>query len=113
RELVYARSRMSSQGTILGGKYRLTQRISKGAMGQVWAAIHVGLSRHVAIKLMVASHPELKLRLMREAQACGRLRHPNIVEVLDVGETPEGDPYLVMELLNGQTLGQYIKTKFR
>jgi serine/threonine-protein kinase len=102
-----------SQGTILGGKYRLTQRIGRGAMGQVWAAIHVGLSRHVAIKLMVASHPELKLRLLREAQACGRLKHPNIVEVLDVGETPEGDPYLVMELLSGQTLGQYVKSKFR
>ena len=53
------------------------------------------------------------MRMMREARACGALKHPNIVEVLDVDQTPEGDPYLVMQLLSGETLGELLQRQRR
>jgi serine/threonine-protein kinase len=100
-------------GTLIGGKYRLTRQLGSGAMGVVWAAVHEKLSRNVAIKLILQSNEELKRRLLREARACGALRHPNIVEVLDVDEPVGGDPYLVMQLLAGETLGELLNRQRR
>jgi eukaryotic-like serine/threonine-protein kinase len=91
-------------GALIAGKYRLTRPIGKGAMGTVWEATHEGTSRQVAVKLILESTDELRHRLVREARAYGALRHRNIVEVLDVGQTDEGDPFLVMQLLVGETL---------
>lgn len=93
-------------GALIEGKYRLTRIIGEGAMGVVWEATNEGTSRQVAVKLIVRPTEELRHRLLREAKACGALRHRNIVDIYDVGTTADGDPFLVMQLLVGETLGE-------
>ena len=100
-------------GSLIAGKYRLMRPIGKGAMGTVWEATHEGTSRQVAIKLILEPTDELRIRLTREARAYGALRHRNIVEVLDVGQTDEGDPFLVMQLLVGETLADRLARQRR
>lgn len=91
-------------GDLVGGKYRLVRRLGQGAMGVVWEAVHDVTARHVAMKLIVNATDNLRLRLLREARAAGKIAHRNVVEVFDVGETEEQDPFLVMQLLVGETL---------
>jgi serine/threonine-protein kinase len=100
-------------GALIAGKYRLMKTIGKGAMGVVWEATHEGTSRQVAIKLILEPTDELRHRLVREARAYGALRHRNIVEILDVGQTDEDDPFLVMELLTGETLADRLQRQRR
>jgi len=86
--------------------YRLVQKIGRGAMGTVYKAIHKGLHRVVAIKILrrdLASDKTQIERLKREAQLLADLDHPNIVRALDAGES-NGFPYLVMEYVEGETL---------
>lgn len=93
------------------GRYRVTSRLGKGAMGIVYAAHDDQMGRDVAIKIMMADlegEPETLARFLREAQITGKLLHRNIITVLDLGEE-EGRPFIVMELLKGQTLGDYLK----
>ncbi len=102
-------------GERIAGKYQLLRMLDQGGMGVVWVAHHLGLDVHVALKLVrpeVAS-PEAAERLVVEAQAAARLRHPAIVNVLDVGRTEEGDPFLVMELLDGESLGEVLDREKR
>jgi serine/threonine-protein kinase len=82
-------------------------------MGEVWAALHLALGREVAVKLIFEGSPELASRLKREALACGRLEHPNIVRVYDFGETENGEPFLVMEQLTGETLADRLARQQR
>ncbi|WP_170229087.1 serine/threonine-protein kinase [Polyangium fumosum] len=101
-------------GDILGGKYRLVQRIGAGAMGEVWAGENQATGGKVALKLIIPSAPEqrtpeLRQRLIREAKACGKLSHRNIVQIYDVGTTSDGDPFLVLELLRGKPLDEMLK----
>ena len=101
-------------GTVIAGKYRLVRRLGDGAMGAVWEAINELTQRAFAIKLIHASAvggDELRTRMMREARAAGRLHHRNVIEVYDVGETDAGDPFLVMELLRGETLDELLQRK--
>jgi serine/threonine-protein kinase len=100
-------------GTLIGGKYRLTRQLGKGAMGVVWAATNIRVAREVAIKLILGSNEELRVRFLREARACGALKHPNIVEMIDVAETEDGDPFMVMELLTGETVDDLLKRQRR
>ncbi|MFO0756108.1 MAG: serine/threonine-protein kinase [Byssovorax sp.] len=100
-------------GVIVGGKYQLTRPIGEGAMGTVWAAIHRQIGGEVAVKLILRSDEELRRRLLREAKACGKLKHKNIIEIFDVGETAEGDPFLVMPLLCGETLADRLRDRRR
>lgn len=73
-------------------------------MGSVWEALNERTSKRVALKLILKPSDDLRRRLLREAHACGSLSHRNIVELYDVGETETGDPFLVMQLLHGETL---------
>ncbi len=100
-------------GTLIAGKYRLIKSIGEGAMGVVWSAVNEATSGHVALKLIWKPEPEYRLRLIREAQACGRLRHKNVIQIHDVGQTDSGDPFLVMELLSGETLQELLARKRR
>src|SRR5688500_7996113 len=100
-------------GSLVGKKYRLTKPIGEGAMGVVWAAINELTSREVALKLILRSTPDMRVRLMREAQACGKLAHRNIIEVFDVGVTDTGDPFLIMPLLSGENLAQHLERQRR
>jgi eukaryotic-like serine/threonine-protein kinase len=88
------------------GQYSIISRIGEGGMGEVWRARDGQLGRDVAIKILPASLSENKDRLTRfelEAQAAGALNHPNILSIYHIG-THEGTPYIVSELLEGETL---------
>jgi serine/threonine protein kinase len=106
-------------GDILDGKYRIDRQLGAGGMGNVYLATHLGTTRVVAVKVIAprwAADPRFLARFQREAQACGRLRHPNIVNVTDFGiaKAAGGDmPYLVMEFLDGQTLSDFQKANPR
>lgn len=80
-------------------------------MGVVWAAINELTEREVALKLIrgIEATEDARGRLLREARACGRIVHRNVVQIYDVGETETGDPFLVMELLNGETVGDKLE----
>ena len=92
------------------GRYRIHERLGRGGMATVFKAHDPGIGRDVAIKFLHASlceEPEYRARFLSEARAAGGLSHPNIVTVHDVGEI-DGRPYMAMELLDGQTLGEVL-----
>jgi eukaryotic-like serine/threonine-protein kinase len=98
-----------AQGNLVAGRYRLDRHLGEGGMGSVWAATHVVTRRSVAMKFLkpaLQDKPEVRQRFLREAQAASSLRHPNVVEVLDVFDLEDRSPVMVMELLDGETLGQ-------
>jgi serine/threonine protein kinase len=91
---------------ILASKYCLLYELGRGGMGSVWLAEHLTLRSKVAVKLIdprLAADAEIRRRFEREAMAAAALRSPHVVQVLDFGI--DGSPYLVMELLTGETLG--------
>jgi len=93
------------------GRYRIVERIGKGAMGMVYAADDERMGRRVAVKVMMTDLedvPETRERFYREARVTGQLVHRNIVTVYDLGED-SGRPFLVMELLQGVPLGEYLQ----
>jgi serine/threonine-protein kinase len=93
----------------LAGRYRLVERLGAGGMSVVWRGYDEVLGRPVAVKLLAAQltkDPDLRGRVRREARAAARLSHPNITNVYDYGEAPDGTPYVVMELVDGQSLAQ-------
>jgi eukaryotic-like serine/threonine-protein kinase len=97
-------------GRRLGGRYRMGVLLASGGMGEVWAAHDLLLDRAVAVKVLggaLAGDGRAAERLRREARAAGRLEHPSIARVLDLGEH-DGRPYLVMELLEGESLAARI-----
>ena len=106
-------------GEILDGKYRIDRQLGAGGMGNVYLATHLGTTRVVAVKVIApqwAADSHFVARFQREAQACGRLRHANIVNVTDFGIAPTARgriPYLVMELLDGQTLSAFQQSEPR
>ncbi len=94
-------------GQMIAGKYRLNQPLGTGGMAAVWSATNVFTDREFAVKFLlphVASTPEAARRFMLEARVSARVNHPNIIEVIDVGQTEDGTLFLVMELLHGQSL---------
>ncbi|WP_203932160.1 serine/threonine-protein kinase [Virgisporangium ochraceum] len=100
---------------MLGGRYRLVERLGEGGMSVVWRAWDEVLDRHVAVKLLsprFVADPTFRQRVRAEAQAAARLAHPNIAGIFDYGESlrPGGErvPYIVMELLSGQTLAELL-----
>jgi serine/threonine-protein kinase len=102
-------------GDVIDGKYRLTRIIGRGGMGAVWLAHNLPLDMDVAVKLIRRDRtaPEAAGRLLQEARAAARLKHPSIVRVFDFGESEQGDPFIVMELLNGESLGAILRRKKR
>jgi serine/threonine protein kinase len=93
------------------GRYRIVGRLGKGAMGVVYRARDEQLDREVALKVMMAdleSDPETRARFYREAQITSKLLHRNIITVFDLG-ADDGRLYLVMELLKGRTLTEFLK----
>ncbi|MBS1799250.1 MAG: protein kinase [Acidobacteria bacterium] len=92
------------------GPYEILGRVGSGGMGLVFRAWDERLHREVAIKLVRDNYrvPGMKERFLQEARAASRLNHPNICTIFDIGEK-DGDPYLVMELLEGETLKEKIQ----
>ena len=106
-------------GQTLDDKYRLEEMLGRGGMGAVYLATHLGTERYVALKLISPQfmrNREFVERFKREARAAGRLRHPNVVDVTDFGfaKVKEGQvAYLVMEYLDGCTLGDVLAEEKR
>ncbi len=102
-------------GEVLDGKYKIERQLGKGGMGSVYLATHIGTGRPVAVKVIAPEfmeRAEFVERFRREAKAAGRLRHPNVVDVTDFGfsslENGDEAAYLVMEYLDGCTLGEVL-----
>lgn len=98
-------------GALIGGRYRLLRKVGEGAMGVVFEAEHASIRRRVAVKILqrkLVASAEMVERLRREAQVTSGLGHPNIVECLDFG-TEDGQVYLVMEWLDGETLEERLE----
>lgn len=94
-------------GKVVAGRYRLESRIGEGGMGLVYRARHVLIDRVVALKLIrpdLRGETHLRAWMLREAKAANRVDHAHIVDIHDIGETDEGELYLVMEYLVGTPL---------
>lgn len=99
---------MSRKGTQLG-RYTLGDEIGSGAFASVYRAHDEGLEADVAIKILAENHagqPEVRERFLSEGRFLRRVDHPNVIRVYDVGETADRQPYLVLQLANGGTLGE-------
>lgn len=99
-----------STGDVISGRYRLERRLGSGATAAVWQARDRDLGRAVALKILLGEEvaPELAARFEREATILGRLSHPNLVPVLGTGHH-EGRPFLVMELVDGESLREVLR----
>jgi serine/threonine-protein kinase len=101
-------------GTCLG-KYQVVRLIGEGGMGAVYEAVHLGIGKKVAIKVMspdLAENLDARARFLREAQLTSRVRHPHAVDVTDVG-SEAGQTFLVMELLDGEDLASFLEWRGR
>ncbi|HSO39670.1 MAG TPA: serine/threonine-protein kinase, partial [Labilithrix sp.] len=100
---------MLAEGTVLGGRYRIVRELGRGGMGIVYEALQQDLNRRVALKVLFAfaGGPQLE-RFRQEARSAAALGHPNIVQVTDFQTPLDGPPFLVMELLEGVSLGELI-----
>ena len=100
------------EGMRLGDRYKLIRPLGTGSMAEVWAARDRMSSDQVAIKViseLMALSAQARRRFEREMRAVGAIHHPNVVEMLDHGQVEDGRPYLVMELVDGDTFGSYLK----
>src|SRR3954469_24474986 len=103
-------------GQMIDGKYRIAKMIGEGGMGAVYLGENVRINRKVAIKVLHASYTgneEVMQRFEREAQAAGRIGNDHILEVLDIGQLPDGDHFIIMEFLDGEPLSGRIKSRGR
>jgi serine/threonine protein kinase len=94
-------------GTLLAQRYRLVSHLGGGGMGDVYRAVNEVVNREVAIKLLrpeLSRSRETVARFVREARAANAVRHPNVVDILDVATAEDGTPFLVQELLHGHDL---------
>ncbi len=99
-------------GTVAGGKYKILRLIGRGGMGSVYEAQNIALGKHVALKFVLRdkiSDSSVVARFHREARAVSAIDSTHIVQIFDTGETDAGEPFLVMELLSGESLGARIR----
>lgn len=95
-------------GTMVTEKVRLKRPLEEGAMGTVWVADHLGFNAEVAVKFILPelqkSNPQALARFNQEARALGRIKSQHVVQIFDRSEMPDGTPFIVMELLEGESL---------
>lgn len=99
-------------GTVIDGRYKVIAEIGAGGMGRVYAAEHMFLQRPMALKLLrrgLATAPEATARLIQEATLAGQVPHPAVVRVFDCAALADGQVYLAMELLRGESLEQRLR----
>jgi len=96
-------------GTFVDGKFRVEERIGIGGMAAVYRAEQVHLGRPVAMKVLLRRHRSEGRRFYQEARLAMSIRHPNVVRTFDRSILPDGMPYMVMELLEGDTLGERLR----
>lgn len=111
RRMIRPESSLPDGGKRIGA-WRLLGPLGQGGMSEIFLACREGEAQTVALKMPpeeVAGDPEFKARFRREIELCARLSHPGIVRVLDSGESEDGRPYLVTELVEGQTLRSLVQ----
>jgi eukaryotic-like serine/threonine-protein kinase len=99
-------------GTLVDGRYEMECVLGEGGMGTVYRVRHCSLGKRFALKVMradMAQEGELAARFIQEARAAAAIGHPNIVQITDFGELPNGAPYFVMELLDGTPLSKLLR----
>lgn len=102
-------------GKLFDGKYRIVRKLGEGGMGTVYAARQINFERQVALKILKADYlrdENIKRRFMYEARTISNLRHPNSVRLFDFGQAPPHDFYMVMELLEGESLADRLAYRF-
>src|SRR6185295_1217431 len=109
-----------ASGAVLRGKYRLEQVLGRGGMGTVHLGSHLVIGQRVAIKIVnlgagadARDRSHATARFLREARAAALLESEHVVRILDVDETEDGDPFMVMEYLHGEDLGARIRKQGR
>lgn len=98
--------------TVVGACYRILRPLGEGGMGTVYEAQHLRLGISVAVKILspqYAADPRFRDRFKREARAASQIRHPNVVQITDYGETPSGSVFFAMELLEGRDLHSILR----
>ena len=101
-------------GTVVAGKFRIERVLGEGGMGIVLAAHHLHLGRLVAIKLLkpdALAHADIVARFANEARSASRIQSEHVARVLDVGALDSGEPYMVMEYLEGSDLSKYVRQR--
>lgn len=101
-------------GQLIADKYRVERVLGEGGMGYVVAAHHLKLDQRVALKFLkpdALKHPHVVQRFAREARAAAKIRGEHVARVIDVGDLPSGAPYIVMEYLEGEDLGQRLQQR--
>jgi serine/threonine-protein kinase len=99
-------------GTRLGRNYVIREHLGGGGMASVYRGEHTTLGRPVAIKVLsrvLTTKPSVVVRFLQEARASSKVRHENVVEVTDFGETEHGRPFMVMEFLEGESLAHTLR----
>ena len=99
-------------GAVLAGRYQVRGFLERGSHARVYLAEDLATRSPVALKILspeTALSPEFRRRLVREAQAMKAISHPNVATVIEAGETEEGIPFLAMEALLGESLGEYLR----
>src|ERR1700722_17189952 len=105
-----------TEGMLVTTNVRLVRPLGEGGMGSVWVADHLSLRTQVVVKFMaheLAKSPEATARFSREAAAASQVKSPHVVQMLDHGVSPDGSPYIVMELLEGRDLDQHLHAAAR
>ncbi len=100
-------------GQVVLGRYEVLQRIGSGGMGAVYVGRQVAVDRKIALKVLrtdLMNNEHVRMRFKREADIIAKLKHPNTIQLIDYGETDEGLAIMVMELLNGQSLSERLKS---
>lgn len=103
-------------GTVIADRYRLDTVLGRGGMGVVYQGTHTWTRRKLAVKVLqpqVAQSEQAVKRFFQEARAAAGLRHPNVVDVLDLGLDANGDAYIVLELLEGESLEETLRRERR
>ena len=96
---------------MLVDRYRLVRILGTGGMGNVYLAEHIAIGKPVAVKVLAlrwARQPLFRKRFLVEARAATKVGHENVVEVLDVGDAPNGAAFMAMELLRGEPLSELL-----
>ena len=98
-------------GTVLADRYRLLCPLAEGGMGRVYLGEHVAIGRTVAVKVLArrwADDETQRRRFLQEARAASKVAHDNVIEILDVGDAPNGSVFMVMEHLEGESLADLV-----
>lgn len=114
--LVSSRAPEERVGTVVADRYRIDEVLGVGGMGVVFGARHTWTDRSVALKILrshLVDDPEAVRRFFLEAKAAAALRHPNVVDVLDMGRAEDGTVFLVLERLDGHSLAHALKERSR